>query len=69
MENTLVVAMGEGIRELNWEFEINRCKLVYIEQINSKVLLFNTGNYMQYLVINHNGKEYEKQCVCVFVYN
>ena len=20
----------------------------------------NTGNYIQYLVINHNGKEYEK---------
>ena len=21
----------------------------------------NTGNYIQYLVINHNGKEYEKK--------
>ena len=21
----------------------------------------NTGNYIQYLVINHNGKEYEKR--------
>ena len=31
-----------------------------IECIN-KVLLYNTGNYIQYPVINHNGKEYEKE--------
>ena len=33
----------------------------YIEQINSKVLLYSTGNYIQYPVINHNEKEYEKE--------
>ena len=27
---------------------------------NNKVLLYSTGNYIQYPVINHNGKEYEK---------
>ena len=27
---------------------------------NNKVQLYSTGNYIQYLVINHNGKEYEK---------
>ena len=37
-----------------------RCKLLYIEWINNKVLLYSTGNYIQYPVINHNGKEYEK---------
>ena len=30
-----------------------------IYKINSKVLLYNTGNYIQYPVINDNGKEYE----------
>ena len=35
--------------------------LIYIGWINSKVLLYSTGNYIQYLVINHNGKEYEKE--------
>ena len=25
------------------------------------------GNYIQNPVINHNGKEYEKECVCVCV--
>ena len=28
--------------------------------INNKVLPYSTGNYIQYPVINHNGKEYEK---------
>ena len=32
----------------------------YIEWIKNKVPLYNKGNYIQYPVINHNGKEYEK---------
>ena len=28
--------------------------------INNKVLLYSTGNYTEYSVVNHNGKEYEK---------
>ena len=43
------------------EFGISRCKLVYIEWIKNKVLLYSTGNYIQYPVINHNGKEYKKR--------
>ena len=27
----------------------------------NKVLLYSTGNYIQYFVINHNRKEYEKE--------
>ena len=38
-----------------------------MEWINNKVLLYSTGNYIQYLVINHNGKEYKKECI--YVYN
>ena len=34
---------------------------LYIEWINNKVLLYSTGNYIQYPVINHNGKE----CLCI----
>ena len=45
---------------MDWEFRIRRCKLVYIKWINNKVLLYSTGNYIQYSVISHNGKEYEK---------
>ena len=30
-----------------------------IEWINNKVLLYSTGNYIPYPVINHNGQVYE----------
>ena len=45
---------------MDGEFGISRCKLIYLEWINNKVLLYSTGNYIQYPVINHNGKEYEE---------
>ena len=57
-ENRLEVTQGEDRgRGKDWEFGISRCKLVYTEQIN-KILLYCTGNYIQYPVINHNGEEY-----------
>ena len=55
---------GEG---MEWEFGISRCKLLYTEWINNKVLLYSARNSIQYPVINHNGKEYEK--ACMYVYN
>ena len=39
-------------------FVFSRCKLLYIEWINSKVLHYSTRDYIQYPVISHNGKEY-----------
>ena len=45
---------------MDWEFGISRCKLLYTEWINNKVLLYSTGNYIQYPVINHKGKEIKK---------
>ena len=57
-----VSADGGG---MEWEFGISRCKLVYIGWINNKVLLYSTGNYTQCLLITYNGKEYEKEYVCV----
>ena len=47
-----------GGRGMEWEFGISRCQLLYIEWINNKALLYSTGSYIQYPVINHNGKEY-----------
>ena len=68
IENRLVVAKGEGGGGgMQREFGISRCKLLYIEWLNNKVLLYSTENYIQYPVINHNGKEYEKECVCMCV--
>ena len=67
IENRLVVTKEEvGGRGLDWDLGISRCRLVYIEWINNKVLLYSTGNCIQYLVINHNGKNMKKN---VYVYN
>ena len=52
---------------MDWEFGVSRCKLLHIKWINNKVLLYSTDNYIQYSVINHNGKEYEKEYI--YMYN
>ena len=52
---------------MDWEFRVNRCKLLYIEWINSKVLLYSTGNYIQYPVIKYNGKEYKKKYIYICI--
>ena len=58
---------GEGVGAgMEWEVGVSRCKLLFIEWINNKVLLYSTGNCTQYPVINPNGKEYEKECyLCI----
>ena len=48
----------DGGGGMHWDFGVSRCKLVYTERINNKVLLQSTGNYSQYTGINHNGREY-----------
>ena len=45
---------------MDWECGISRCKLLYIEWIKNKILLYSTGSYIQYPMINYNGKEHEK---------
>ena len=47
---------------MEWEFGMSRYKLVYVGWIPNKVLWYSIGGCMQYLVINHNGKEYENEC-------
>ena len=62
VEDRLVVAKG-GEGGVDWEFGVIICKLLYREQMNHKVLLSSAGKFIQYLVINHKGKEYEKECI------
>ena len=38
------------------------------EWINNEALLCSTGNYFQYLVINHKGKEYKREYIYIYVY-
>ena len=62
----LIIAKGEGSRggrEMCWEFQIGRYKLLHLGPY-IKVLLYSIGNYIQYPVINCNGKEYfKKECI------
>ena len=61
IENKLVVAEGRGDGVwMDQEFGISSCKVLYLEWIDDKVLLYSTGDLSQYPVINHNGKEYKK---------
>ena len=47
---------GGGREGMKWEFGVSRGTVSYMGWINSKVLLYSIGNYIQYPVINHNGK-------------
>ena len=62
---------GGGWGGMEWEAMVSRCKLLYREWINNKVLLHSTENYVQYPMINHNGKEYKKKNVyiCIYMFN
>ena len=59
IESRPVVAKGEGGGgRMDWEVGISRCKLLQTGWVNSKVLLYSTGDYIQYPMINHDEKEY-----------
>ena len=67
IENKLIVTKGErGGNVMDWEFDVSRCKLLYVKEINSKTLLYSTGNYIQYPVINHPRSPWPqiKTCLC-----
>ena len=46
---------------MKWKGELSRWKLLHIEWINNKVLLYSTENYIQYPMVTHNGKELLKR--------
>jgi len=52
-----------GRVRMDREFGVSRYKLLYTGWISNKVLSYSTGNYIQYPVLNHDGKEYEKGCM------
>ena len=68
-EQTCGSPRGEGGGGMHWEFGVSRHKLLYMEWINNKVLLYSTENKIQYPMINHNVKEYEKECIYIHMYN
>ena len=57
---------GEGGESgVDWEFGINKCKLLHFEWMGNGVLLYSTENYVQSLGIEHDGRYYEKKNVYI----
>ena len=48
---------------MDWEFGVGRCKLLHLEWISNETLPYSTGNYIQSLGIQRDGREYEKKNV------
>ena len=68
VENRAVIAKGEQIgRRTKEEFGFSRCRLFYIEWINNNIHCI-AENYIQYPMINHNGKEYLKKNIYIYIY-
>ena len=59
IENRPVVA-GWGGSGMDEEFGVGRCKLLHLEWISNEVLLYSTANYIQSLIIDHEGRQYKK---------
>ena len=52
-----MVAKGEvGGDGMEWELELGRCKLLYLEWISNEVLLYSTRNYIRSLGREHKGR-------------
>ena len=65
-----MIAKGKEVEEER-KVDVSRCKLLYIEWINNKLLLHSTENYSQYHMINHSEKDCIKVMyiyVCVYIY-
>ena len=46
----------------------SRCKLLHMEWVNNKVLLYSAWSYIQYPEINHNGKDYKFYLRTLIIY-
>ena len=52
-----MAAKGErGGSGMDGEFGVSRCKLLHLEWISNRVLLYSAGKYIQSFGIDHDGK-------------
>ena len=52
---------------MDMEFGVSRFELLHLEQISNEVLLYSIGNYIQSLVMEHNGRQQEKNNAYIYV--
>ena len=55
-EETYDCQGGGGRRGMDWKFGVDRCKLFHLEWISKGVLLYSTGNYIQSLGRDPDGR-------------
>ena len=48
---------------MDGEFRVSRCKLLHLGWVSNEILLYGTGNYIQSLVMEHDGRFFEKKNV------
>ena len=51
---------------MDWEFGVGKCKLLHLEWISNEVLLYSTGNYIQSLGIEYDGRQYENMYIYIY---
>ena len=64
-ENRFVVAKAGGGIWMDWEFGVNRCKLLPLEWISNEILRCGTGNYISSLRMEQENGRKRNVCVCV----
>ena len=69
MDNRLGVAKRErGGTGRDWDYEVNTCKLLPLECVRNEILLYNPGNYVWSLVMQHdNAGKRMYTCMCDWV--
>ena len=68
MEQQTCVCWGAGGgRGMDGELGVGRRKLLHLEWINNGVQLYSTGNYVQSLGFEHEGRQFEKSLAWGFL--
>ena len=61
-----MVAKGEERSRMDWEYGVGRWKLLHLKWTRNEVLLYSTGNYIQSLEIEHDGRYKKKNAyICM----
>ena len=55
-EETYDCQGGGGRSGMDWKFGVGRCNLLHLAWISNEVLLYSTGNYIQFLGIENDGR-------------
>ena len=59
---------GGGWSGVDWESGVSRYEPLHLEWISNEILLYSTGNFIQSLVIKHDGWYNMRKRMCVYIY-